>query len=242
LFAKETNHNPGLIDADKAAGQTPANPVVNITRADAIAYCKWLTGKERKEGYLPEHLEYRLPTDVEWSWATGVNDDDLLPDPVSRHNRLQGIYPWDPEDQYPPPDANVEEGKPASANLGDLTALNGKALHDLTPQETQELKVRNYDDGYAYTAPVGQFRASKGIELFDLSGNVWEFVSDDFGDKGKDDPKKAKFAVTRGASWAEPVTKNSQWFYTQFRRAVPPEQADPKTGFRIVLAPAKPTP
>jgi formylglycine-generating enzyme required for sulfatase activity len=242
LFAKETSHSTGIIDADKDGksdiGQTEAHPVVNITRAEAIAYCQWLTARERKTTYLPETREYRLPTDVEWSLAAGIKNDDRLPDPASRHNRFP-IYPWDPEDQYPPPGAG--DGKPPSANLGDITALTKKTLQDLSPKGLEELKAFNYDDGYATTAPVGQFRASKGTELYDLSGNVWEFVSDDFGvNPGKTEPKMAKFAVTRGASWAEPVTWNKQLFFTQYRRPLPPEkEADSRTGFRVVLAPVK---
>ena len=77
-----------------------------------------------------------------------------------------------------------------------------------------------------------------------MSGNVWEFVADDFGTNyGKGDAKLAKYAVIRGASWAEPVTNDRQRFFTQYRRAVAPEkEADPATGFRVVLAPAKKAP
>ncbi len=247
-FAAETKRNPGIIDENKDGksdiGQTETHPVVNLNRADAMAFCQWLTARERKDSYLPENLEYRLPTDTEWSLAAGNILDEGLPNPASRHNRLIGIYPWDPEDQYPPMSASPE-GTPPAANLGDITAVENKMVRDLPPKEMEELKLLGYTDGYAGTAPVGSFRRSKANELFDLSGNVWEFVSDDYGinAKTKTDPKMAKFAVTRGASWAEPVTLNKQTFYTQYRRPLAPDrESDSRTGFRVVLAPVKPAP
>ncbi|HWB05608.1 MAG TPA: bifunctional serine/threonine-protein kinase/formylglycine-generating enzyme family protein [Verrucomicrobiales bacterium] len=251
-FATETKRNPGIVDADKNGqsdiGQMPAHPAVNLTRADANAFCQWLTAKERKESYLPPSLEYRLPTDAEWTLAAGIINDEALSSPAARQNRLAGLYPWDPDDQYPPPGSEPffgsEEPKPPVANLGDLTALAAKTLSSLTEVQIAEMKAKGYKykDGFAYAAPVGQFPTSEKFHnLYDLSGNVWEIVSDDYGDNPlKPDPSKAKFVVCRGASWAEPVTQDKQWFYTHFRRAVPPgQEADAKTGFRVVLAPVK---
>jgi formylglycine-generating enzyme len=41
--------------------QTDEHPVVNVTWNDAVAFCKWLSGKE--------HKAYRLPTEAEWEYT-----------------------------------------------------------------------------------------------------------------------------------------------------------------------------
>ena len=51
--------------------QTDEHPVVNVSRNDAVAFCKWLSRKEGKT--------YRLPTEAEWGIRlSGRNDDAVL--------------------------------------------------------------------------------------------------------------------------------------------------------------------
>ncbi|HYG35218.1 MAG TPA: SUMF1/EgtB/PvdO family nonheme iron enzyme, partial [Clostridia bacterium] len=52
--------------------QRSDHPVVNVSWEDAMAFCDWLTGKERKEGSLTSKQRYRLPTDREWNAAVGL--------------------------------------------------------------------------------------------------------------------------------------------------------------------------
>ncbi|MEZ5038403.1 MAG: SUMF1/EgtB/PvdO family nonheme iron enzyme [Saprospiraceae bacterium] len=61
-------------------------------------------------------------------------------------------------------------------------------------------------DGYEYTAPVGTFRANT-LGLFDMSGNVWEWCWDWYGDYSSaaqtdlQGPSSGTSRVLRGGSW-----------------------------------------
>lgn len=70
--------------------------------------------------------------------------------------------------------------------------------------------ITGYDDGYAYTAPVGKF-APNGYGLYDMVGNVWEwcldaYQSDYYGRSPERNPVNNNFTnvnsrVVRGGSW-----------------------------------------
>src|SRR3954447_23098363 len=54
--------------------QGPTHPAVNVSWADAKAFCQWLTDKDRAAGKITKGQSYRLPTDAEWSVAVGLNE------------------------------------------------------------------------------------------------------------------------------------------------------------------------
>lgn len=60
------------------------HPVSGVNWEDAMAFCRWLTEKERKEGRLHPQQSYRLPFSQEWEQAAGATR-----------------YPWG--DAWPPP-------------------------------------------------------------------------------------------------------------------------------------------
>ena len=73
--------------------QTPTHPAVRVNWFDAVAFCKWLTDKERKEGLLDETQSYRLPTDREWSTAVGLPHEEGAT-PELRDGKMRNVFPW----------------------------------------------------------------------------------------------------------------------------------------------------
>jgi len=129
------------------------HPAVNVTLQDAIDFCAWLTERERKLGQLPLNIEYRLPTDVEWSRAAGIAEPAGLTitarDAMAeRKDAYPVLFPWGNE--WPPP-----------AGTGNYN-FDGE-----------------YADDFPFTAPAGSFKPNKN-GLYGTSGGVWEWVSDPY--------------------------------------------------------------
>lgn len=151
VFAK----NAKVSSAWKSPGfkQGPDHPVVNVSWVEALAFCKWLTDQERKDGMLTGNQFYRLPTDVEWSKAVGLPDESGKT-PEERDMGVPDVYPWG--NQWPPP--------PKAGNY--------------TGEETgSDVAIKGFDDGYPWTSPVGSFAPNK-LGIFDMGGNVWQWCMD----------------------------------------------------------------
>jgi eukaryotic-like serine/threonine-protein kinase len=73
--------------------QTATHPIVKVNWFDAVAFCKWLTDKERGENLIEDKQVYRLPTDLEWSVAVGlVNESGATPE--ARDGKIKNEFPW----------------------------------------------------------------------------------------------------------------------------------------------------
>ena len=195
-----------------SAPSTPEGtlPITHVTRADAIHFCQWLTYVERSRGLLEKQQGYRLPSDDEWSMAAGLPRERGVT-PAERNQRIEGIYPWG--FAWPP--------LPAVGNLWDFSGAEKVKQSD---------GISGFKDGFAELAPVASFPADQH-NLFDLSGNVWEWVEDDFGGK---DPEKEHLGVLRGGSWR---TKVRVELLASHRQPVPATTQSDEVGFRIVLSP-----
>lgn len=51
------------------AADNERNPVVGVSWNDAMAFCEWLTEREREAGRLPEGFIYTLPSEAQWEYA-----------------------------------------------------------------------------------------------------------------------------------------------------------------------------
>jgi len=80
--------------------QAPTHPIVKVNWFDAVAFCKWLTEKERDEHLVEDRQSYRLPTDKEWSQAVGLQNE-IGTTPQARDGKIKNEFPWGK--QWPPP-------------------------------------------------------------------------------------------------------------------------------------------
>jgi formylglycine-generating enzyme required for sulfatase activity len=204
--------------------QTPDHPVCGVSWNDAMAFCKWLTEKERKEGLIDARQAYRLPGKKEWLRADGVDidrlqmmraikDDRYLEYEVEsegKKRRVIQFYAWG--NRWPPP-----------KGTGNFA---GEETKDANAPKQLEV-ISKYRDGYSRTSPVGAFR-SNSYGLCDMLGNVWEWT--------REHPE-------RGSTRRE--LRGGAWYSEQFDLIVlqsisaEPDMRGAGNGFRCVLAPVE---
>jgi formylglycine-generating enzyme required for sulfatase activity len=191
---------------DPGFKQGSTDPVVGVSWEDAKAFCDWLTKRERSSGGLPDGMEYRLPTDQEWSIAVGL-DSEPGDTPQEKSSRIR-VYVWG--STWPPP--------PGSGNFCGMESRIGN--------EPSKWKViEGYNDGYPRTSPVGSFAPNKN-GLYDMAGNAWQWCEDWYNSENT-------HRVLRGASWD---SHNQVFLLASCRDYVTPDYRGAFIGFRCVLA------
>jgi len=191
-----------------------AQPVVRITWAQAALFCNWLSDQES----LPHFYE------VSDKDVVGFNSESTgyrLPTEAEwawaartdgSGNQLK--YSW-------------EGGLPPAENSGNFA--------DITAQSYLGQIMFDYNDGYLGTAPVATFEANQH-ELYDMSGNVSEWVHDFYGAVGAIGgievdplgPREGQFHTIRGSSWAHGSVTELRLSFRDFG-----EEVRDDVGFRI---------
>lgn len=189
------------------------HPVVCVSRTDAERFARWLTAQEREAGLIAPTDEYRLPTDAEWSTMVGLTDEKGRTPYERRQSKAKLAvqeFPWGIS--WPPP--------PRAGNFADTSA--GAYV---SPQYVLE----HYADGSPFTAPVGSF-APNALRLYDLSGNVQEWVSDEYG--GPTGFSFRRYGVTRGGDY---TSFRPGQLISGSRTPRPVDDRNPTVGFRLML-------
>ena len=165
----------------------PRQPVVNVSWEQAALYCNWLSSKEQ---LTPFYIE-------EKGKITGTNTQ-------ANGYRLPTEAEW----AWAARATKNGEKKHIWGNHFPPSGKQGN-FADVSANKVVGRVIVSYNDGYTVSAPVGSFPANeKG--LYDLGGNVSEWVNDYYGiefslgmkaDQDPTGPEKGEFRMIRGASW-----------------------------------------
>lgn len=180
------------------------HPVVGVTRNEAEAFCEWLTLRERSHRMIRSTQRYRLPTDLEWSQFAGEGVETGTT-PEERGRMGTAKFGWGEE--WPP--------VLGAGNFADLAAAG----------VLRSYVIEGYNDGFPTTSPGGSF-SPLPTGLYDLNGNVWEWVRDPY-QEGNDN-----LGVVRGGGWN---TYEKELLAVSYRNAVPVDTREDFYGFRYVL-------
>jgi len=210
----------GISWRDSGFVQEDSHPVVLVSWYDAKAYANWC-GKS-------------LPTEAQWEKAASW--DESAPDDKKKRS-----HPWGNNAAAGPESGHKD--LPKLGNFGDVRF--GALIPEGTPFRNIFLDPYfggQYDDGYVYTAPVGQFFPLGGSPYgaFDMNGNVREWCEDGFAEdfysrSPKTNPVNSdgsKGRVVRGFGYETPCTAPSS---STVRLALPAERCISTIGFRCIV-------
>lgn len=190
--------------------QLPTAPVCGVNWEEAVAFCDWLTQKERADGDLNPHQSYRLPTDAEWSAA------------VTKFK-----FPWG--SQWPPLEGTANlcgEENIADAQAAGFAVLKG--YRDKFP--------RTAPVGTFSINPNGLFDMAGNVQEWCSDWFRKEMNSEEFRRKHSffnNDGGGQTYRVLRGSHWLDRdpgrIASATRSFYNPQLRVV-------TVGFRVVLA------
>lgn len=210
LFAQEETQERHLAPFRRSRNLPASNaarPASQVSWTEAMAFCEWLTRREREAGLIGTRERYRLSTDHEWSCAAGIGHlESSAKSPEYKSNRITGHFPWGPA--WPPP--------PGAGNL-----CGEESVKDFPASF-----IAGYRDAWAGGEVKARASGPNPYGLYDLGGNLWEWCLDRYrADKD--------WRVLRGGSWK---SARQETLLTSHRTHDPENYRSDSVGFRCVLA------
>lgn len=212
-YQKVMGNNPSAFQRAQVGGDTSNHPVESVSWKDAVEFCKRLSE-------LPEEKSsvrvYRLPTEAEWEYACRAGSGSAYFFGDSAESL--GNYAW----------CRKNSGDRVFSTSDRFEAARFAGGFDTTGEFLDANRCR--------THPVGR-KKPNAWGLYDMHGNVGEYIADWFGDypeSAVSDPKgppKGQRHVARGGSvWYE-----DRFFRSAYRSTMGTHQ----TGFRVALSPTE---
>ena len=177
-------------------------PVARIGWQDAALFCNWLSEQSNLEPFYQIEFGQIIGYDknatgyrlpTEAEWAWAARAQETQGLPLKK-------FPWG--ERLPPPDR--------TGNYADRSAahLVGRIIF-------------GYNDNYTVAAPVATYKAdSRG--LFDLGGNVAEWIHDYYEIPGKEEtrdpigPAQGDFHVIKGSSWMHGTVTDLRYSFRDY--------------------------
>jgi formylglycine-generating enzyme required for sulfatase activity len=172
-------------------------PVINVSWYDAIEYCNWLSQQQGRTPYYTIDKSKKDPNNI--------SSDDDLKWKITRNPAANGYrLPTEAEWEY----AAREGGKKVRFGNGSDIIKPSEVNFDAS-----ESYKKNYSVAGEYrqkTVPVQELK-SNALGLYHMSGNVWEWCWDWYGDNYfQDEGVRNPLGATSGS---ERVVRGGSWFY-----------------------------